>query len=241
MLERLHVTRRVLVRALLVAGGMAPGLLSAVRSAQALSQTPIVPGVQDFEGDCRLNDTPVHRGQLVNPGDVATTGADSSAVIVIGHHAFMLRERSQIEFFPVYFEEDGKVSGVLRVATGAMLSVFGKTGNTTISTRLANIGIRGTACYVDAGAERTYACLCYGRADLISAPTGQLLETVATRHHDQPRYIYPPGAPTPIEAAPVIDHTDAELRLLEALVGRRPPFDNFEGPGTDRYQPGAGR
>jgi hypothetical protein len=31
--------------------------------------------------------------------------------------------------------------------------------------------------------------------------------------------------------APVINHSDAELALLEALVGRRPPF----GPDAERY------
>ncbi len=236
MLERLHLTRRTLVRALLLAGGMKPGLLNVVRSAHAMSRTPIVPGVQDFEGDFRLNGLPVHRGQLVNPGDIATTGPDSSAVIIIGQHAFMLRASTRIEFYPVYFEEDeGTVSGVLKVATGAMLSVFGKTSDTTITTPLAGIGIRGTGCYVDSRPERTYACVCYGRANLVSTPTGGLLETVTTTYHDKPRYIYPPGAPTLIEIAPVIDHGDAELRLLESIVHRTPPFDNSNRPGYDRY------
>jgi hypothetical protein len=47
---------------------------------------------------------------------------------------------------------------------------------------------------------------------------------VRTKHHDQPRYIYPKGAPRMIENAPVINHTDAELVMLEALVGRKVPF-----------------
>jgi hypothetical protein len=50
-------------------------------------------------------------------------------------------------------------------------------------------------------------------------------ETVRTTHHDQPRYIYPKGMPRMIERAPVINHTDAELVLLESLVGRKVPFD----------------
>ena len=236
MLERLHLTRRTLVRALLLAGGMKPGLLNAVRSAHAMSRTPIVPGVQEFEGDFRLNGLPARRGQLVNPGDIATTGPDSSAVIIIGQHAFMLRASTRIEFYPVYFEDDeGAVSGVLKVATGAMLSVFGKTSDTTITTPLAAVGIRGTGCYVDSRPERTYACVCYGRANLVSAPTGRLLETVTTTYHDKPRYIYPPGAPALIETAPVIDHGDAELRLLESIVHRTPPFDNNNRQGNDRY------
>lgn len=226
MIEKLHLTRRNLVRALLLAGGMRPALLAVARSASAMSQAPIVPGVQEFTGDFRLNGIPARRGDLVKPGDIATTGSDSSAVIVIGKHAFMLRANSRVEFYPVYFEKEGMVSGVLKIAAGAMLSVFGNTSGTTITTPLAHLGIRGTACYVDSRPERTYACVCYGRADLISAPTGKLLERVATTHHESPRYIYPPGAPAPIQPAPVIDHRDAELRLLEALVHRTPPFDD---------------
>lgn len=236
MLEQFHVSRRALVRALLLAGGATPALLNAVRSARAMSKTPIVPGVQDFEGDVRLNNLPVQRGQIVNPGDIATTGPASSVAIVIGLNAFLLRENTTIEFYPFYFEEDdGGITGTLKVVTGAMLSVFGKTSGTTINTAVVSVGIRGTGCYVDARPERTYACLCYGSADLVAASTGRLLETVTTTYHDKPRYIYPPGAAVPIEAAPVIDHTDAELRLLESLVHRRPPFDGSGQQGPDRY------
>ena len=132
MLEHIHFSRRDLVKALLLAGGMQPALLSMVQSAHAMSQAPIVPGVQEFTGDFRLNGSPAKRGDRVKPGDIATTGPNSSAVIVIGQHAFMLRANSTIEFYPVYFEKDGVVSGVLKVATGAMLAVFGKTTDTKI-------------------------------------------------------------------------------------------------------------
>jgi hypothetical protein len=235
MPEQPHLTRRSLVRALLLAGSMTPALMSVLRSPRAMSRKPITPGVQEFTGDFRLNGVPARRGQIVNPGDIATTRPGASAIIVIGQHAFMLRESTTIEFFPVYFEDDGKISGIINVAAGAMLSVFGETGKTTIATPVALIGIRGTGCYVESRPERTYACVCYGRAELSSAPTGRLLETVTTTRHDQPRFIYPPGAPTPITTAPVIDHGDAELRLLEALVYRTPPFDEGGEPGDDRY------
>ncbi len=47
-----------------------------------------------------------------------------------------------------------------------------------------------------------------------------------TRHHEQPRYILPKGAPQMMMKAPVVNHTDAELAMLESLVGRSPPFSN---------------
>lgn len=198
MFERLHVSRRGLLRALILAGAASPALLSSIGSSRAMSRRPIAPGVQEFTGEFRLNDRPARKGQVVNPGDIAVTGPNSSAIIIVGQHAFMLRADTTIEFYPVHFEKDGSVSGVLKIATGAVLSVFGKTDNTTIETPIALIGIRGTGCYVDARPERTYACVCYGRADLSSATTGNLLETVTTTRHDQPRFIYPPGAPAPI-------------------------------------------
>ena len=102
MPEHLHLSRRGLVRALLLAGGMKSGLLNAVRSADAMSRTPIVPGVQEFTDDFCLNGLPARRGDLVKPGYIATTGPNGSAIIIIGQHAFMLRANSKIEFCPGY-------------------------------------------------------------------------------------------------------------------------------------------
>jgi hypothetical protein len=51
-------------------------------------------------------------------------------------------------------------------------------------------------------------------------------EAVKATHHDAPRYIHAHGEMPikMIESAPVVNHTDAELIMLEALVGRKPPF-----------------
>ena len=59
-------------------------------------------------------------------------------------------------------------------------------------------------------------------------------ETVQTTHHDAPRYVYAQGE-MPIKmiaVAPVINHSDTELVMLEALVGRKPPF---VGSGTQYF------
>jgi ribosomal 50S subunit-recycling heat shock protein len=60
-------------------------------------------------------------------------------------------------------------------------------------------------------------------AELV-AVVGRDAFLVRTRHHDEPRYIYRKGMPRMMEKAPVVNHTDAELILLESLVGRKPPF-----------------
>ena len=58
-------------------------------------------------------------------------------------------------------------------------------------------------------------------------------ETVKTNHHDEPRYIY--SKKNIIEKAPVINHTDLELIMLEKLVLRKPPFLNDEGTKKQKY------
>jgi ribosomal 50S subunit-recycling heat shock protein len=189
---------------------------------RALAMGTVQPGVARVQGDVRVNGKPVQRGMEVKPGDVITTGRDAELVLVVGRDAFLVRANSRIEL-----SGDAKqwlVSG-LRVVTGALLSVFEPGRNKQLRTMTATIGIRGTGIYVEVQKTRTYACTCYGEAELVPVDNPKQAETVRTKHHDQPRYIYTKGMPRMIEAAPVINHTDAELILLESLVGRKVPFD----------------
>jgi hypothetical protein len=63
------------------------------------------------------------------------------------------------------------------------------------------------------------------KAVLTPVDEPQLAETVRTTQHDQPRFIYGKGMPRMLEVAPVVNHTDLELQMLEALVGRKLPFE----------------
>src|SRR5574341_358736 len=157
----------------------------------------------------------------VKPGDVITTGPDAELVVVVERDAFLVRARSRIEL-------PGDATRLLvtglRVVTGALLSVFEPGKEKRIRTATATIGIRGTGIYVELDGARTYVCTCYGEAELAPVDDPAAAETVRTRHHDEPRYIYPQGMPRRIEKAPVVNHTDAELILLESLVGREVPF-----------------
>jgi len=122
----------------------------------------------------------------------------------------------------------------LRIVTGAVLSVFSPGERRALYTPTATIGIRGTAVYIEAEEARTYVCTCYGEAEIVSAMDPSAREVVSTKHHEQPRYVMGMGAPQMLMGAPVVNHTDAELTFLEALVGRRPPFVSEPG-----YQPGS--
>jgi len=174
-------------------------------------------GVNRLIGSVSVNGQAADVGTPVGPGDSVTTGPDGHAVVVIGDNAFLFRNDSEVEFEP---EPDNIAVRALTIVSGAVLSVFGP-GDNTIRTPVASIGIRGTAAYVNTGAAQTYVCVCYGEAEFRSAQ-GQVLDSVRTFHHNAPKRIHGEAAGARIEPAPVVDHTDAELILLESLVGRVP-------------------
>jgi hypothetical protein len=194
---------------------------------RALAMGSITPGVARVQGDARVNDKPAQRGMEVKPGDIITTGPGAELVVVVGRDAFLVRAQSRVEL-------DGDTAGLLvrglRVVTGALLSVFEPGKEKQIRTPTATIGIRGTGIYVEIDGARTYVCTCYGEAELVPVDDPAAAESVRTAHHDEPRYIYPRGMPRMIEKAPVVNHTDAELIMLEGLVGRTVPFAYASSP-----------
>ena len=214
--------RRRLLKALAAAGLLGPaGISGLVRDALAKGEVPIRPGLNRIKGEVIVNHRVATEGQLIKPGDTVVTGKNSEAIYVIGQDAFMQRELTTIEFGA------NAVQNLMRVVTGKILSVFGK-GAKTIQVSTATIGIRGTGCYIEEenhGAKaRTYFCLCYGDVELTPTAAPQEAERYATRHHDKPMYIHNDMkmAKMMVPAA-VINHTDAELELLEGLVGRVTP------------------
>lgn len=219
------VTRRAWM-AHMAAGGAALALeMAGLR--RALASGAVAQGVSRARGEVLIGGKPAVRGMEVRPGDVITTGRGAELVYVAGRDAFMVRSGSRIELSGAATR--AVVSG-LRLVTGALLSVFESGRARRIQTTTATIGIRGTGIYVEVQEMRTYACTCYGEAELVPVDEPGEAETVRTSHHDQPRYIYPKGMPRMIERAPVINHTDAELILLETLVGRQVPFDSTSYP-----------
>lgn len=234
-------SRRHLLGALAAAGLLtAAERIGLIRAALASGANPVPAGLHKIKGSVKVNGQPAREGALVRPGDTVVTGAGAEALYVIGQDAFLQRESSTVAF-------GADMANFMRIISGKILSVFGK-GPRSIFVATATIGIRGTACYIEqpgkvmrsgipgdgAGgtADPTYFCLCYGEAKVIPAAAPQLWETVITTHHDHPLYLHDDKAmPSMMVAAPVINHTDAELVMLENLVGRWPPFYGKTGSG----------
>jgi hypothetical protein len=202
--------RRRLLKALAAAGLFGPaGISGLIGNALAKGNAPVAPGLHKLRGTVSVNGKPAREGQLVGAGDTVTTGPGSEAIYVL---------------------------------SGKILSVFGK-GARTIQTTTATIGIRGTGCYIEdepgrvgaggaaATKAQTYFCLCYGSVDLVPKAIPDQRESYSATHHDKPMIIHDDAdMPKCMVPAGVINHSDDELKLLEALVGRWPPFYGQGGP-----------
>jgi hypothetical protein len=114
----------------------------------------------------------------------------------------------------------------LRLVTGALGATFAKGMRRTLVTATATIGIRGTGVYIEASPELTYACTCFGATDILSTPTGSMMEGVGvTADNHQARSILRDRAMgTRIQPAAFERHTNEEMIRLETLVGRPNPF-----------------
>lgn len=178
-----------------------------------------------LEGSVQVNGVNANHDSIINANDIIKTGKNGRVVFVVGHDAFILRNNSELAL-----SNDGLLVGGLRLLTGKMLAVFGKS-KYQITTTTAVIGIRGTGVYVEVSPELTYFCTCYGETEIKGINGNKVVETVSSKHHDAPKYITQTGE---IKAAPFINHTDEELMLIESLVGRTTPFaafdDDYSGP-----------
>lgn len=190
--------------------------LGMLQAAWALGDKLPPPGIFRIKGEVRINGQIAREGSLLGPGDVITTGPQSEAIYIIGQDAFLQRDRSSVSI------AGEALKGGLRVLTGKLMAVFGK-GEKRIEAGTATIGIRGTGCYIEAEEKKVYFCLCYGTADISSSRMPGKVETIQTKHHENPVTLHTDGS-LMMEKSPMLNHTDAELILLESLLGRVPPF-----------------
>lgn len=228
--------RRLLVRALalglLGAGLPSPGIAQGLLGSRP-GRLPPGRSVYRIEGEAFVNDRTADLATAIAPGDTVRTGPGGEIIFVVGGHAMLVRGASTVVIEPPPKDEPLLVRG-LRLLTGAILSVSRDT-RFQVRTKVASIGIRGTGFYAEAEPDRTYFCTCYGTTDVEAQADPASRTTITAEHHDRPVYILADApAGERIRTAPFINHTDEELALIEALVGRTPPFtfpkDSYGGP-----------
>ena len=218
--------RRLLIKAL-AAGLFSSAVCSREASAQVLGARParLPPGksIYRIEGEVLVNGQPATLDTQIAASATIETGKNSEVVYVVGESAFLQRSESHVTLETR--EADSMIVSGTRLLTGKILSVFPSGRPVRMTTKNASIGIRGTGVYMESDPEQTYFCTCYGTADIVAASDPTSRETVVSRQHDRPLYILAGEQPGQnIRAAPFINHTDQELMLIEALVGRSPPF-----------------
>ena len=191
--------------------------LAAIIPITALAANSVI---HDLQGTVTINKKPLTRASDIKNSDEITFSTGGKLVFSIGEEAFLVRSGSTLQ---VYAEENSAFVSALRLVNGAVLGVFGKRKSTTqIYTVTATIGIRGTAVYAAVTPDKLYTCTCYGHTDLI---VGLDSADVIATHHNAHLVTNGINGNAQMKAFEVIDHNDDELRMLEALVGRKPIFD----------------
>lgn len=188
-----------------VALGGLPGAMAQQRS-----------NVVEFVGDVLLNGRRMVQQQTIQTGDDIVTGPASRLVFVIGNAAFHVRQNTRMS---VQRGSTLNTVSLLRLLTGAVVSVFGRSARRSIVMPTLTAGIRGTGVYAEVFPDqRSYFCNCYGTVEM--SARGDRALSQASYHQSfwgevEPkngRFLTPAGA---------INHTDEEVEFLARLVGQQ--------------------
>ncbi|QJW84039.1 iron dicitrate transport regulator FecR [Ramlibacter terrae] len=174
--------------------------------------------VVQLEGDVLLNGQRMRPDNFVQSGDRIDTGPGSTLVFAVGNSAFHVRQNSRITV-----ERGATLNtvSVLRLLTGAVVSVWGRGSNRQIVTPTLTAGIRGTGVYTEVFAQenyRSYFCNCYGTVEL--AAGGERAVSQASYHQSYWGEAQPRGGRM-LTPALAINHTDEEVEFVAALINQR--------------------
>lgn len=251
-LDDMKDPRRRLLIQVLAAGVLSaglPGINALAAGIFGSRPTRLVTGqsIYRISGQATVNGKEATLETRIIPGDTVQTAKDSEIIFVVNSHAMILRSDSHIvietEREKTAQKKAGEESSAsllitgLRILTGKLLSVSRNTPM-RVTTVTATLGIRGTGFYVESDPALTYFCTCYGTTDVAANTDPESKTTVESKHHDRPLYIVNDAERGKnIRNAPFINHTDQELTLIEALVGRTTPFvfenDAYSAPRRD--------
>jgi hypothetical protein len=190
--------------------------------------------VVEMVGDVNLNGQRLRNGQTIQTGDRLETGPGSNLVFVVGNSSFQVRQNSRIT---VERGNTLNTVSVLRMLTGAVVSVWGRGSSRQIVTPTLTAGIRGTGVYTEVFPEqgyRSYFCNCYGTVELSAGRDRAVSESV----YHQSFWAEPePRDGRILRPANAINHTDEEVEALARLVGQQTAW---EALGRRGVKDGAG-
>ena len=248
-----HERRQFLKRLLVIGavGSLASDL--PIRQALAMApQGRQLQGMRKVQGTVLINGSPAQENALVFSGDTISTGLASQAVFVVGKDAFLVRAHSRVELDgPGKAKAKGKTTkgkikkrgarketaaeatspkepvksalSRVKVLSGKLLAVFGE-GERRIETTTAAAVAGRSALYIEADPDVTYICCCYGKAVIEAKAYPGKRAPLEVKYHDEPYYVLSGGWRKGFLRAPLTNHTDDELAMLEFLVERAPLY-----------------
>jgi len=169
-------------------------------------------------GDATVNGARVLPEQSIQTGDQIATGPNSTLIFVLGNSAFHVRQSSVMTV-----ERGASLFAVslLRMISGAVVSVWGKGTSRQIITPTMTAGIRGTGVYTEVFPKddgRSYFCNCYGTVDVAAGADRTLSKA---DYHQAFWAEAQPKDGKVLTSAKAINHTDEELEFLARLAGQR--------------------
>jgi hypothetical protein len=169
-------------------------------------------------GDALVNGLRLRPSDTIVTGDQIETGPNSNLMFVIGNAAFQVRQSSRLTV-----ERGNTLNAVslLRLISGAVVSVWGKGQSRSIVLPTLTAGIRGTGVYAEVlpdQGNRGYFCNCYGKVDLDAQ--GSKFSSEAVYHQAFFAEVEPKDGKLLIPAG-AVNHTDEELEFLARLVNQR--------------------
>lgn len=187
-------------------------------AAQAQQRSNIV----ELQGDALVNGERLRRESVLQTGDRIETGPGSNLVFVVGNTAFQVRQNSRVTV-----ERGATLNAVsvLRMLTGAVVSVWGRGQSRQIITPTLTAGIRGTGVYTEVFPQqgyRSYFCNCYGTVELSA---GNDRSTSRAEYHQSFWGEVEPKNGRLLTPARAINHTDEEVEALAHLVSQRTAWE----------------
>jgi hypothetical protein len=174
--------------------------------------------IVELKGEATLNGQTMRPDTIIQTGDTVVTGPNSNLVFVVGNSSFQVRQNSRVS---VERGQTLNAVSVLRMVTGAVVSVWGRGQSRSIVTPTLTAGIRGTGVYTEVFPEqnmRSYFCNCYGTVELAAGKDRALSRAV---YHQSFWGEAQPKNGVLITPAGAINHTDEEVEALAKLVAQQ--------------------
>lgn len=160
---------------------------------------------------------PMASGSVIASGETVLTEDGAEVRFQMkGRAALRLKNAGKLVF------DEIADSVALSLDYGSLLSVVSKTGKKfVITTPAITAGVRGTAFYMESRSiDQTYVCLCEGVLSLNSSDSAMEIRAPDRKKHHPVMVSLDPSGKISAGPAGMINHTNADIEALEAVLNK---------------------